>query len=139
MLTDLAHDGKEEFKIKYNESELRYCLMGQLVASTGNRSNAITNMKAGALQRAKLMPNGCWVVTVKEHKTFVAYGPSLLTFETTLLFEAAMGYMYAYRDPSMEDDYLFAALNKTPIQMQQSIQWMKDKLIEGFCRSIVSR
>jgi DNA gyrase/topoisomerase IV subunit B len=133
MLTDLANYDEEELKIKYNESELRYCLMGQLVASTGKRSDAIANMKVGALQRGKLMPNGCWVVTVKEHKTFVSYGPSLVTFETTLLFQAAMVYMHAYRDPSMEDDYLFANLNKKPTQIRQSIQWMKDKLIKGFC------
>ena len=133
MLTDLANDNEEDLKMKYTESELRYCLMGQLVASTGKRSDAIANMKVGALQRAKVTPNGCWVVTVKEHKTFVAYGPSLVTFMTELLFQATTGYMHAYRDPSMEDEYLFANLNKKPTQMRQSIQWMKEKLIEGFC------
>jgi integrase len=90
-------------------------------------------MNVGALQRAKLTPNGCWVVTVKKHKTFLAYGLSLVTFKTELLFQATMGYMHACRDPSMEDDYLFANLNKIPTQMRQSIQWMKYKLIEGFC------
>ena len=134
MLNDLAnYKEEEELKNKYYESELRYCLMGQLVASTGKRSDAIANMKVGALQRGKRTANGCWVVTVKEHKTFVDYGPSLVTFGTELLYQAAMAYMYVYRDPSMEDDYLFANLNKKPTQMRQSVQWMKDKLIKGFC------
>ena len=52
-LTALAEDTPELIKSKYPETDLRYCLMGQLCASTGKRSDAKVNMKIGALLSAK--------------------------------------------------------------------------------------
>ena len=59
-LTALQGNTAEEIKSKYSEAELRYCLMTQLVATTGKRSDAIVNMKIGPLQKVRKTADDCW-------------------------------------------------------------------------------
>ena len=134
MLSNLSEKTPEEIREIYSEAEVRYCLMGQLLVTTGKRSDAVAHLTVGGIcSKGQKTDNGCWVVPVREHKTFTTYGSSLVTFETEELYNASLGYMHAFRAESLPAEYLFATIFKQPTQLREAIKWIKVNLLPGFC------
>ena len=131
MRKDIVRLTANEVRRKYEEVEVRKCLMAMLlVGGNGATAVAISRAKVGEWKKAK-HTDGFRIMQVEDYKLGKSAGSTPVGFFLPKLYKEVGVYIKTYKNMTKDDEQIFANKKGNETDIRIVSDWLKNKVLEN--------
>ena len=131
MRKDIVRLTANEVRRKYEEVEVRKCLMAMLlVGGNGATAVAISRAKVGEWKKAK-HTDGFRIMQVDDYKLGKSAGSTPVGFFLPKLYKEVGVYIKTYKNMTKDDEQIFANKKGNETDIRIVSDWLKNKVLEN--------